>query len=414
MAARAIALRGAEVSRRLCHFDYVNPDAPKGGHFRRATVGGFDTLNPFNIKGTPAALSTIIYDRLLSDAADEPSSEYGLLAEAVKHPADYSSVTFRLRAEARWHDGTPITVDDVIWSLEALKGAHPFYNAYYRNVTGAVASGPREVTFTFDQTGNRELPQIVGQMPILPKAYWEGTGADGKPRDFKASTLEPPLGSGPYRISDVDTGRSITYTRVEDYWGKDLPVNVGMHNFDTLSVEYFRDLNVLVEAFKADTFDFHIENSAKRWATEYDFPAAKRGDVVIETFRTRQAEPMQAFVFNTRLEKFSDARVRQAFNYAFDFEWMNENVFFGQYHRTQSFFQNSELQATACPAPGSLNCWSRCAARSPRRSSPSSTRTRSGAVRAPCARTCAPRASCWRMPAGRCRTAFSRTPRGKR
>lgn len=294
----------------FAHFDYVNPDAPKGGHFRRATVGGFDTLNPFNIKGTPAALSTIIYDRLLSDAADEPSSEYGLLAEAVKHPADYSSVTFRLRAEARWHDGTPITVDDVIWSLEALKGAHPFYNAYYRNVTGAVASGPREVTFTFDQTGNRELPQIVGQMPILPKAYWEGTGADGKPRDFKASTLEPPLGSGPYRISDVDTGRSITYTRVEDYWGKDLPVNVGMHNFDTLSVEYFRDLNVLVEAFKADTFDFHIENSAKRWATEYDFPAAKRGDVVIETFRTRQAEPMQAFVFNTRLEKFSDARVR--------------------------------------------------------------------------------------------------------
>ncbi|MFN0265249.1 extracellular solute-binding protein [Tepidamorphus sp. 3E244] len=336
------------------HFDYVNPDAPKGGRFRRATVGSYDTLNPFNIKGSPAALSTIIYDRLLSDSADEASSEYGLLAEAVKHPPDFSSVTFRLREEARWHDGTPITVDDVIWSLSALKEAHPFYNAYYRNVTGVVASAPGEVTFTFDQTGNRELPLIVGQMPVLPKAFWEGQDAGGEARDFKASTLEPPMGSGPYRIGEVNTGRSITYERVEDYWGKDLPVNVGMNNFDELSIEYFRDLNVMVEAFKADTFDFHIENSAKRWATEYEFPAVKRGDVVIDTFRTKQAEPMQGFVFNTRLEKFSDPRVRQAFNYAFDFEWMNENVFFGQYARTESYFQGSELQAKGLPGEKEL------------------------------------------------------------
>ncbi|MCB1479168.1 MAG: extracellular solute-binding protein [Tepidamorphaceae bacterium] len=336
------------------HYDYVNPDAPKGGTFRRATIGTFDTLNPFNIKGNPAALSSAIYDTLLADAADEPSSEYGLLAEAVKYPDDFSSVTFKLRENARWHDGTPVTVDDVVWSLSALKEAHPFYNAYYRNVTGAVVSAPNEVTFTFDQTGNRELPLIVGQMPVLPKAYWESTGKDGTPRDFKASTLEPPMGSGPYRFGEIQPGRSVSFERVEDYWGKDVPVNVGQNNFDRLTVEYFRDLNVMVEAFKADSFDFHMENSAKRWATEYGFPAVKRGDVITETFQTKQAEPMQAFVFNTRLKKFADPRVRQAFNYAFDFEWMNENVFFDQYKRTESYFQNSELQATGLPGPKEL------------------------------------------------------------
>ena len=336
------------------HYDYANPDAPKGGALRRGTIGTFDTLNPFNIKGNPAAISTIIYDTLLTDAADEPSSEYGLLAEAVKYPDDFSSATFRLRPQARWHDGTPVTVDDVVWSLTALKEAHPFYNAYYRNVTGAVVSAPHEVTFTFDQTGNRELPLIVGQMPILPKAYWEGRDKDGNPRDFKGSTLEPPLGSGPYKFGEIKPGRSIAYERVRDYWGKDLPVKAGQDNFDRLTVEYFRDLNVLVEAFKADSFDFHVENSAKRWATEYEFPAVKRGDVVTETFQTKQAEPMQGFVFNTRLKKFSDPRVRQAFNYAFDFEWMNENVFYGQYKRTESYFQNSELQATGLPGPREL------------------------------------------------------------
>ena len=336
------------------HFDYVNPQAPKGGTFRRATIGTFDTLNPFNIKGNPAALSTVIYDTLLTDAADEPSSEYGLLAEAVKHPDDFSWVTFRLRPQARWHDGTPVTADDVVWSLTALKDAHPFYNAYYRNVTGATVSGPGEVTFTFDQTGNRELPQIVGQMPVLPRAWWEGTDSEGKPRDFKGTTLEPPLGSGPYRFGETKPGRSISLERVEDYWGRDLPVKVGQENFDRLSVEYFRDVSVMVEAFKADSFDFHFENSAKRWATEYAFPAVKRGDVIVETFRTRQAEPMQGFVFNTRLKKFSDPRVRLAFNYAFDFEWMNANVFFDQYQRTQSYFQNSEMQATGLPGPREL------------------------------------------------------------
>lgn len=331
------------------HFDYVNPDAPKGGVFRQATVGTFDTLNPFNLKGTPAAGTGLLYDTLLSNALDEPSSEYGLIAEAVKYPDDYSSVTYRLNPNARWHDGEPITVDDVIWSLDALKKSHPFFNAYYRNIVSAEATGEREVTFRFDQTGNRELPQITGQLYVLPKHYWEGKDAQGRQRDFTASTLEPPLGSGAYRIKAVQPGRTITYERVPDYWAADLPVNVGQYNFDEMRFEYFRDMTVALEAFKADQFDFRVENSARRWATGYDFPAARRGDVILETFQTANAEPMQAFAFNLRRAKFQDPRVRQAFNYAFDFEWLNANIFYGQYERTNSFFENSELAATGLP-----------------------------------------------------------------
>jgi microcin C transport system substrate-binding protein len=330
------------------HFDYVNPDAPKGGALRRPASGTFDTLNPFNIKGTPAAGSTLIYDTLMTGALDEPSSEYGLLAEAVSYPPDYASVTYTLRAEARWHDGEPVTADDVIWSLGALKSAHPQYRFYYKNVVSAEKAGPRQVTFRFDQTGNRELPQITGQMPVLPKHYWEGTGGKGA-RDLASTTLEPPLGSGPYRFGEVKTGRSIAYERVKDYWGAELPVNVGQNNFDLIRFEYFRDTTVLLEAFKADAFDLTIENSAKRWATGYNFPAREKGDVIVQAFQTRNAEPMQAFAFNTRRSKFADARVRQAFNLAFDFEWLNENVFYNQYHRTDSYFENSELEATGVP-----------------------------------------------------------------
>ncbi len=333
----------------FAHFDYVNPDAPKGGTFRQSAIGTFDTLNPFNIKGTPAAGAALIYDSLMTSAMDEPSTEYGLIAEAMKYPEDYSSVTFRLRPQARWHDGEPITVDDVIWSFEALKKTHPFYNAYYRNVVSAEKTGDDEVTFRFDQTGNRELPQIVGQLYVLPKHYWEGTDARGNKRDFAASTLEPPLGSGPYRVRDVQPGRSISYERVPDYWGADLPVNVGQNNFDEMRFEYFRDMTIALEAFKADQFDFRSENSAKRWATGYDFPAVRRGDVVLEEFRTKNAEPMQGFVFNLRRPKFQDPRVRQAFNYAFDFEWLNANIFYDQYKRTGSYFENSELAATGLP-----------------------------------------------------------------
>jgi len=331
------------------HFDYANPDAPKGGTFRQSSIGTFDTLNPFNIKGRPAVGAALIYDSLMTTSFDEASAEYGLIAEAMKYPDDFSSVTFRLRPEARWHDGEPITVEDVIWSLETLKKTHPFYNAYYRNVVSAEKTGENEVTFTFDQTGNRELPQITGQLYVLPKHYWEGTDANGEKRDFSASTLEPPLGSGPYRIKDVQPGRSISYERVPDYWGADLPVNVGHNNFDEMRFEYFRDMTIALEAFKADQFDLRAENSAKRWATGYDFPAVKRGDVVLQTFQTKNAEPMQGFVFNLRREKFQDPRVRQAFNYAFDFEWLNANIFYDQYSRTSSYFENSELAARGLP-----------------------------------------------------------------
>lgn len=336
------------------HFDYVNPDAPKGGTMRMATIGGFDTLNQFNIKGRPAGRLGLLYDTLLDSSEDEPSSSYGLLAEAVKHPDDYSSVTYRLRAEARWHDGRPVTAEDVIWSLEALKANSPFWNKYYQHVERAEETGEREITFYFDQTGNRELPLIVGQLPVLPKHYWTGTNADGEQRDISGTTLEPPLGSGPYRIGEVRPGRSITYERVEDYWGRDLPVRVGKDNFDRTVVEYFRDVSVLFEAFKGDQYDIRFENSAKRWATGYDFDAVARGDVVLDTMAPERVNGMQAFVFNTRLGKFSDPRVRQAFNYAFNFEWMNENVFFNQYKRTESFFQNSELQATGLPGEAEL------------------------------------------------------------
>lgn len=331
------------------HFEYVNPDAPKGGTFRQSSIGTFDTLNPFNIKGTPAAGSALIYDSLMTTSLDEPSTEYGQIAEAVKYPEDYSSVTFRLRPEARWHDGQPVTVEDVIWSFETLKKTHPFYNAYYRNVVSAEKTGDNEVTFRFDQAGNRELPQITGQLYVLPRHYWEGTDASGNKRDFAASTLEPPLGSGPYRIKSVQPGRSISYERVPDHWGADLPVNLGQNNFDEMRYEYFRDMTVALEAFKADQFDFRSENSAKRWATGYDFPAVQRGDVILQEFETENAEPMQGFIFNLRRPKFQDPRVRQAFNYAFDFEWLNTNIFYGQYQRTGSYFENSDLAAAGLP-----------------------------------------------------------------
>ncbi len=326
----------------FAHFDYVNPSAPKGGYMRRATMGTFDTLNPFNIKGTPAAGAALIYDTLMTSAHDEPSTMYGLLAEAVRHPADYSSVTYRLRDTARFHDGQPVTADDVIWSLNQLRETSPFFNAYYANIVAAEETAPGEVTFTFDQAGNRELPHITGQLFVLPKHYWQD-------RAFDETTLDPPLGSGPYRIKTIDAGRRISYERVADYWGADLNVNVGKSNFDEQAFEYYRDVTVLFEAFKSDAFDIRLENSAKRWATGYDFPARARGEVILETFRTKSPEPMQGYVLNLRRARFQDPRVRLAFNYAFDFEWLNENIFFDQYERIDSYFQNSELAATGLP-----------------------------------------------------------------
>jgi microcin C transport system substrate-binding protein len=333
-------------------FEYVNAQAPKGGTVRQIALGTYDNFNPViaDVKGRLAALSnTILYNTLATSSLDEVSSEYGLLAEALRFPADYAWVAYRLRPEAKWHDGTPVTPEDVIFSFEAWKKNSPSQGAYYRHVTKAEKTADREVTFTFDGPGNRELPQIVGQLTVLPKAWWEGTDKDGKKRDVTQTTLEPPMGSGPYRIKDFTAGRDITYERVKDYWAKDLNVTVGMYNFDQLQFTYFRDSTVALEAFKADTVDWRNENVAKNWATAYDFPAVADKRVIKEEFPIRNTGIMQAFVFNLRRDKFKDPRVRLAFNYALDFEELNKQLFFGQYKRIASYFAGTDLAATGMP-----------------------------------------------------------------
>lgn len=334
------------------HFDYVNPGAPKGGMVRLIAGGQtFDNLNLVvaGVKGNLAAGVDLIYDTLMVPALDEVSAEYGLLAEAVNYPEDYSSVVYRLRANAKWHDGKPVTPEDVIFSLEAFKKNHPQLSAYYRHVTKAEKTGEREVTFTFDQPGNRELPQIVGQISVMPKHYWEGTDKSGNKRDIAATTLEPPLGNGAYRIKEFVAGRTVVFERVADYWGKDVNVNIGRDNFEQMRFEYFRDATVALEALKADQVDWRTENSAKSWATSYDFPAVRDKRVTLEEFPIRNVGVMQAFAFNIRRDKFKDARVRRAFNYAFDFEEMNKQLFYGQYKRIASYFEGTELAARDLP-----------------------------------------------------------------
>jgi microcin C transport system substrate-binding protein len=335
----------------FAHFDYVNPSAPKAGAARISAPGTFDNFNPVvaGVKGKIAVAVAFISESLMSASRDEAAAEYGLLAEAVSYPADVSSVTYRLRAEARWHDGKPITPEDVVFSFDAFKQNSPQYSAYYRQVAKAEKTGEREVTFTFDSPGNRELPFIVGELTVLPKHWWEGTDASGKKRDVTATTLEPPLGSGPYRIKSFAAGRSVVLERVKDYWGRDLNVKVGTENFDTVSYEYFRDLTVALEAFKGDQIDWQIEQSAKNWATSYDFPAVRDHRVVQELFPIRNLGRMQAFAFNTRRDKFKDARVRQAFDFAYDFEEMNKQLFYGQYQRIVSYFDGTELASSGLP-----------------------------------------------------------------
>jgi microcin C transport system substrate-binding protein len=333
------------------HFDYVNPKAPRGGSVRQIAIGTFDNFNLVvsGVKGALAAGVTYTSDTLMMQSLDEVSAEYGLLAESVSYPDDFSTVTYRLRAQAKWHDGRAVTPEDVIFSLDALKKNHPQYAAYYRHVVKAEKTGERDITFTFDQPGNRELPQIVGQINVLPKHWWEGKDAQGRARDIGQTTLEPPLGCGAYRVKAFTPGRSVTYERVPDYWGNDVAVNVGTNNFDELRFEYFRDSTVALEAFKADQIDWRTENSAKDWATAYDFPAVRDKRVLLEEFEIRNAGIMQAFAFNIRRDKFRDARVRRAFNFAFDFEEMNKQIFFGQYKRIASYFEGTELASSGLP-----------------------------------------------------------------
>ena len=325
------------------HFDYADPNAPAGGEIRLAALGTFDNLNPFILKGNAAAGLGLMYDNLLTGSLDEPFTEYGLLVESIDMPADRSWVEFTLREEARWHDGRPVTVDDVIWTTETLRTkGHPFYRHYYADIAGVSQTGPRTVRFTFGDAVNRELPLIVGQIDVLPKHWWEG-------RDFESTTLDPPLGSGPYRIAAVEPGRSITFERVPDYWGRNLAVNRGQNNIGVIRYDYYRDATVAVEAFKAGEFDFRSENNSKEWGTAYDLPDVENGRMIKELIDHERPTGMQAFWFNTRRAKFADRRVRHALAHAFDFEWSNANLFYGQYTRTKSFFSNTELASSGLP-----------------------------------------------------------------
>lgn len=335
------------------HFDYVNPDAPKGGTVRLAGLSPtFDTLNFVPQKGVIADGIGRVYDTLFMRALDEAdiSGQYPLIADAVRTADDFSSVTYHLNPDAKWHDGEPITPEDVVWSFEKLTELNPSQAFYYQHVTGAEVTGEREVTFTFDQAGNRELPQIVGELIVMPKHWWEGEDAAGKQRDIASTTLEPPLGSGPYRIASVVPGRSITYERVPNYWAADLNVNVGQNNFDTIRYEFYRDDEVEFEAFKSDEYDYRVENQAKRWAERYGFPAARDGKVRKELVELEQVSGvMVGFVPNLRREKFQDPRVRKALNLAFDFETLNRTIFFDQYERISSFFHGYPLASSGLP-----------------------------------------------------------------
>jgi microcin C transport system substrate-binding protein len=330
------------------HLDYVNPNAPKGGDVRLHSIGGYDSFNPFIIKGDPAAGIGNVFETLMSSPEDDILSEYGLIAESIEVPPDLSYATFILRPEAKFHDGSPITADDVIFSLNILKEqGQPFYRFYYANIAKAEKLGPRKVKFHFTGPPNRELPQITGQLPVLSKAYWSR-------RDFSKSTLEPPVGSGPYKIGEFEPGRFVVYERVKDYWGKDLPLNKGLYNYDSIRYDFYRDQVVALEAFKSHKYDFRSENSSKDWATGYDFPAKRKGQVITAELAHELPSGMQSFAFNLRRDKFRDPRVREALGYAFDFEWSNKHLFYGQYTRTTSFFANSDLAATGLPSPAEL------------------------------------------------------------
>jgi microcin C transport system substrate-binding protein len=342
------------------HFDYVNADAPKEGELRLQVTGTtFDSFNPFILRGTPAAGVTLVYESLMTSSLDEPFTEYGLLAESVQMPEDRSWVTFTLRPQARWHDGKPVTAEDVVFSFNILiEKGDPFYRAYYASVDKVEALGERQVKFTFKGGENRELPLIMGQLTVLPKHYWES-------RKFDEPALEVPLGSGPYRVEAFEPGRSVTLRRVEDYWGQDVPVNVGHYNFDVIRYEYYRDSTIAFEAFKAGAFDVYFERSSKNWAERYDVPQVKDGRIVKETFAEQGTQGMQGYIFNTRREVFKDPRVRQALAYAYDFEWMNKNLSDGALVRTESYFANSDLQSRGLPQGEELEILERFRGRIP-------------------------------------------------
>lgn len=330
------------------HFPWANPNAPKGGTVVLGAIGTFDSFNPFIIRGTPAAGIGQIYEQLLADNPDEASTEYAHVAEAIEIATDRTWVAFELREAARWHDGRPITSEDVAWTFNTLRTqGRPFFRAYWADVVAVETPSARRVVFRFRDGSNRELPLILGQLQVLPKHWWEG-------RDFSRPLTEPPLGSGPYRVDAFELGRTVTYRRVADHWAQSLPTGRGLNNFDVLRYEYFRDTTVAFEAFKAGRTDFRSVNIALEWATGYDFPAYRQGLVRRDEIRHELPTGMQAFVFNTRREIFRDRRVREALALVFDFEWLNANIFYGAYARTNSFFSNSRFASSGLPEGAEL------------------------------------------------------------
>jgi microcin C transport system substrate-binding protein len=331
-------------------FDWVNPDAPKGGSLKLADIGGFDNLNPFTFKGLAASGLALMHDSLMAASLDEPATVYGLIAEWASYPDDFSSATFGLNPAARFQDGTPVTPEDVIFSFEEQKRADPARAITYKDIASVEKTGDRQVTFHFTRAGNRDLPFLVSQLMIVSQRYWTGKSLSGEPRNLDHTTLEPPLGSGPYRIASVDAGRSIVYQRVRDYWAADLPVMRGQWNFDEVRFDSYRDDIPAFEAFKAGNIDILQENSSKRWSTDYIFPAVREGRVHKLEAPVATVATTQAFVFNLRRAKFANRSLRQAFDLAFDFESANKNLFYGLYQRLDSYFDNSELAAKGLPS----------------------------------------------------------------
>lgn len=334
------------------HFNYTSPKAVKGGRLKYGAVGSFDSLNPFIILGRPAlgldtGFLSLVYEPLMVRSQDEPFTLYGLLAQTIEVPEDRSSITFHLNKRAHFSDGVPVLAEDVIFSFDILRDkGRPNHRMFYKNVAKVEKLDDWTVRFTFhsnvDGSINREMPLIMGLMPILPRHDW-------KDRDFDRTTLRIPIGSGPYKVKTVDPGRSIVYERDPNYWGKDLPAEKGLHNFDEIDIDYYRDTNIALEAFKAGQFDLRLESDVEKWCTAYDFPAVQEGRVRLERLEHHRTEPIMGFIFNTRRVPFDDPAFRAALEYSFDSAWINRNIFHGQYERTKSFFPNSELAAPIVP-----------------------------------------------------------------
>jgi peptide/nickel transport system substrate-binding protein len=342
-----MAMHGApQLLPEFAHFPYVNPDAPKGGRLRLGALGSFDSLNPFIVKGvTPPGLREYVFESLMARSQDEPFTLYGLLAESIELPEDRSSITFHLRPEARFSDGNPVTAEDVLFSHALLRDkGWPYHRSYYSKVARAEAVGARSVRFTFQSGGDREIPLILGLMPVLPRHRFSSA------EDFERTTLEPVVGSGPYVVDHLEPGRFIAYRRNLDHWAKNLPAIRGRYNFDEIRYEFFRDVSALFEAFKSGQIDVRLEDDPSRWAEGYQFPAVEDGRVVKREFDTGLPAGMSALVFNTRRPLFADPRIRRALVLAFDFDWINRSLYHGLYVRTESFFQRSALSATGWPA----------------------------------------------------------------